>query len=178
MRTMVVATAVIALVAGCGGSGSSSTVRSSAATAARSTHAPPNVFTRSSSCIPTNGYGGLGGSQHAFAANNNNSTGPAEPTPGAAWYQVIATQRGCVTAYSLQESGPAPLGAHAMLVLLSRGYLPADAEQVVNTSSCAVWRSATLRRAIGLLYAKATAIAQAGSAAGSARIEATSHSAC
>ena len=79
---------------------------------------------------------------------------------------------------SLQESGPAPLGAHAMLVLLSRGYLPADAEQVVNTSSCAVWRSATLRRAVGLLYAKATAIAQAGSAAGSARIEATSHSAC
>ena len=65
-----------------------------------------------------------------------------------------------------------------MLVLVSRGYLPNDAVRVARTNNCAVWKSVTLQRAIGLSYAKATAVAQTGSVPGSAWIEATSNSTC
>jgi len=130
------------------------------------------------SCITTNGYGGLGGSEDAFDANNDNSTGAAGPTPGAAWYQVVGTAGGCVTAYSVQDSATPPLAARDMLVLVSRGYLPGDAEPVVNTGSCEVWKSTALQHAVGVLFAKATAVAQAGSVPGTARIESTSSSTC
>ena len=112
-------------------------------------------------CITRPDYGGLGAAVDLFAANNNGSTGPAEPTPGAAWYQVIGTARGCVTAYSVQDSARPPLGTHDMLDLVSP-YLPRDARQIVARPSCAVWESVSLRRATGLPYAEASAIAQIG----------------
>jgi hypothetical protein len=177
MRSLVAVIGVTALVAGCGG-GSRSTPRTSASITAASTQAERGISTSSTSCIKTNGYGGLGGSENAFDANNDNSTGPAEPTPGAAWYQVVGIEAGCVTAYSVQDSATPPLAARDMLVLVSRGYLPNDAEPIVSTGSCAVWRSAALQRAVGVLFAKATAVPQAGSAPGTARIEATSSSTC
>jgi len=178
VRKLVAVIGVTTLVAACGG-GSRSTPRSSSTTSARSTQTEQaNSTAPSASCITTNGYGGLGGNEAAFDADNNNSTGPAEPTPGAAWYQLVGTEEGCVTAYSVRDSATPPLAARDMLVLVSHGYLPGDAEPVVNTGSCAVWRSAALQRAVGVLFAKATAVAQSGSVPGTARIEATSSSTC
>jgi hypothetical protein len=39
--------------------------------------------------------GGLDGRVSAFDANHNDSTGPAEPTPGAAWYRMIGAVITC-----------------------------------------------------------------------------------
>jgi len=134
--------------------------------------------TSATSCVGAVGYGGLGGRASAFAANNNGSTGPAGPTPGSAWYTVTATARGCVSSFSVQDAASPPLTARELLTLVSDPYLPRDAEQLVETGSCAVWESAVLQRATGSAYARASAIAQAGSIPGSARIEVTSNRNC
>jgi hypothetical protein len=155
--------AVAALLAGCG-AGMKSRPRTAAGQA--------------SSCIAGHGYGGLGARASAFDANNNGSTGPAEPTPGAAWYQVIGTARGCVTGYSVQDSAAPPLRASDMLALVSP-YLPRDARPVARTGTCTVWESAALRRATGMPFARGTAIGQIGSLmAGSAQVQATARSTC
>lgn len=175
MGKVVAVIAVTALVAGCGGGGSSSVGN---LRTARSGPGSESSFGRSASCIAKRGYGGLGASKDLFDANNNNSTGPAVPTPGAAWYQVIGIAGGCVTAYEVQDSTTPSLKAHAMLDMVS-SYLPGDARQLVNTGSCAVWKSGSLLRAIGLRYARATAISQLGSLrSGSAQMKATSASTC
>jgi hypothetical protein len=175
MGKVVVVIAVTALVAGCA-AGGSSPVRN--LWTAPTQEGSASNFSRSVSCIAKRGYGGLGASTDVFDANNNNSTGPSVPTPGAAWYQVIGIAGGCVTAYQVQDSTAPPLKAHDMLDLVST-YLPGDAKQLVNTGSCAVWTSASLLRAIGLRYAKATAIPQLGSlSSGSAQMKATSASTC
>ena len=114
-----------------------------------------------------------------FDPNNNNSTGPAGPSPGTAFYAVTATSRGCVTAFAVQDSTTPPLTARDLLFLVSHPYLPGDAKQLVNTPSCAVWKSTALKRATGRAYARATAIVQVGSIIpGTAEIEATSNSTC
>jgi hypothetical protein len=175
MGKVVAVIAVTALVAGCGGGGSSSVRNLRKAPAGEGS---ASSLGRSASCITKPGYGGLGASKDRFDANNNNSTGPGVPTPGAAWYQVIGLAGGCVTGYEVQDSTAPPLKAHDMVDMVST-YLPDDAEQLVNTGSCAVWKSASLLRAIGLRYAKATAISQLGSLrSGSAQMKATSASTC
>jgi len=133
---------------------------------------------RAASCVDTAGYGGLGGRASAFAANNNASTGPAGPTPGSAWYVVSGTAKGCVTGFSLQDGGSPPVTARYLLLLISYPYLPRDAKRVVSTGTCAVWRSAALRRATGRAYATATAVAQVGSMPGRAQIETTTKPRC
>ena len=158
IRKVVFALAVTALVAGCGGSGGALTDTSSAPAGAPR---EARITARVSPCITHSGYGGLGASARLFDANNNNSTGPAEPTPGAAWYLVSGTVRGCVAAYSVQDSATPPLRTHEMLDLVS-SYLPGDAKPVVSEPDCIVYRSAELEHAIGLPYAKATALAQIG----------------
>jgi len=178
MRSVVVAIGVTTLIAGCGGSGSASRARSALATTARSTRARAGISAPSTSCISTNGYGGLGASENAFDANNDNSTGPAEPTPGGAWYEVTGTEGGCTAAFSVQDSATPPLGAREMLVLVSRAYLPSDAKQVVSTNSCAVWKSVALGRALGVPYARAVAIGQVAGFPGAAQMQATSQSTC
>jgi hypothetical protein len=120
----------------------------------------------------------LGGRLNAFDANNSNSVGQAGPTPGNAFYTVTGAVRGCVSAFAVQDSTTPPLTARDLLVLVSHPYLPDDAKQVVNADGCAVWKSAALKRATGRLYAEATAIAQAGSTAGRALIQATSSPSC
>ena len=145
---------------------------------ARSTQVPPAGPTLASTCVDGHGYGGLGARVSAFDANNNDSTGPAGPSPGTAFYVVTATARGCVTAFAVQDSATPPVAARELLGLVSRPFLPGDAKQVVNTESCAVWKSRALGRATGRAYARATAVAQAGSIAGTAQIAATSNSAC
>jgi hypothetical protein len=145
---------------------------------AQSRPVPSPASTSASSCVDSAGYGGLGGRVSAFDANNNNSLGPAEPTPGAAFYVVTAAARGCVTAFTVQDSTSPPLTTRELLILVSHPYLPGDAKPVVNTHRCAVWKSIALSRATGRAYAQATAIAQAGSTPGRAQIETTSNSTC
>ena len=164
-----VAVGAFALLSGCGGRHPSSRASSPATAAARSR--PPQ--TPPTSCITASGYGGLGAAKNLFDANNNNTTGPGEPTPGAAWYQVVAVVNGCVGAYSVQNSSATGLGTDDMLILVSRPYLPTDAKQVVSTGRCAVWESAALQRAIGLRYAKATASPPSASQPWRAQVEAT-----
>lgn len=146
--------------------------------APQSTRISASASAPASMCVGAPGYGGLGARLSAFDPNNNDSTGPAGPSPGAAFYTVTATARGCVTAFAVQDSTTPPLTARDLLLLVSHPYLPADAEQVVSTRSCAVWKSSALGRATGRMYARATAIAQAGSVAGTAEIETTSNSTC
>jgi hypothetical protein len=165
-----------ALLAGCGGGGSPSKLRSRTTTVHVSYPAP--VVSAPRSCIKTAGFGGLGASANDFDANNDDSTGPAGPTPGAALYEVIATKGGCVAAFAVQDSASPPLKATDMVGMVSRGFLPKDARQVAASSSCAVWRSPSLRRAIGWLYAKAAGAPQTGTGPGSGLIEATSDTTC
>ena len=138
----------------------------------------PAAGARSHGCVATAGYGGLGAPASAFAGNNNGSTGHAEPTPGTAWYVVTATANGCVTGFSLQDDGSPPPAARYLLLLVSYPYLPRDAERVVYTNTCAVWTSASLRRATGRAYATANAIAQVGRMPGRAQIESTIRPGC
>src|SRR5438045_9211928 len=105
MRKLVAAVVVAALAAGCGAASSAP-----AGSGARAKQPGLVTSARPSPCVTNAGYGGLGGISRRFDANNNGSTGPAEPTPGAAWYQVLATARGCVIAYSVQDSAAPPLG--------------------------------------------------------------------
>jgi hypothetical protein len=158
---------------GRGGSSVASVPRS-----ARSTSAPPVASTSGSSCVDVGGYGGLGGRLGAFDANNNDSTGAAGPSSGTAFYVVTAIARGCVTAFAVQDSTSPPLTARGLLCLVSRPFLPGDAERVLNADRCAVWKSRALLRATGRAYARATATTQAGNVPGTARITATAQSTC
>lgn len=146
--------------------------------AARSTQVASAASRSASSCVETGGYGGLGARVSSFDANNNDSTGPGQPSPGSAFYVVTAIGRGCVTAFAVQDSTSPPATARELLVLVSHPFLPRDAKQVVTTDGCAVWESRALARATGRAYARATAIAQAGSNPGTAQIAATSNSDC
>jgi len=160
-------------------SSSSSAPLTAGPLAARSTPVTSSASTSASLCVRALGYGGLGARVSDFDPNNNNSTGPAGPSPGTAFYAVIATARGCVTAFAVQDSTTPPLTARDLLFLVSHPYLPGDAKQLVNTPSCAVWKSTALKRATGRAYARATAIVQVGSIIpGTAEIEATSNSTC
>ncbi len=179
MRKVVVVVGLSALVAACGGSGPSSAPRRHVTTAVGPNRGQAIAAPLQRSCIIAAGYGGLGADENDFDANNNNSTGPAGPTPGAAWYQITATDRGCIAGYSVQDSATPPLGTRDMLDLISRSYLPRDAQQVANGPGCVIWRSFALGRAIGLTYAKATAIPQLGAIMpGGAEVEATSDPSC
>ncbi len=164
-----------ALIAGCGGGSSSKSSSPSRPPAPALVQASTGAR---SSCITSPGFGGLGGRADRFDANNNNTTDAAGPTPGAAFYQVDGTIGGCVAAFSVQDSAGPPLRAGEMLDLVSRGHLPGDAKPLVSTDSCAVWKSVQLQRAVGLPYARATAIGEVGGAPGSALIQATAHSHC
>jgi hypothetical protein len=177
-----VATGAVILVTGLrygtGRRGSSSSAVASAARLSPPTQVPPAASTPASSCIEAGGYGGLGARVTAFDPNNDDSTGPAAPSPGTAFYVVTAIARGCVTAFAVQDGTTPPLTARGLLTLVSRPLLPADAKQIVSADSCAVRKSRALLRATGREYARATAIAQAGSIPGTAKIAATSSSAC
>ncbi len=174
IRKVVFALAVTVLVAGCGGGDARTQMSPARAAASEVT----SVTAQGSPCITRSGYGGLGGRARLFDANNNNSTGPAEPTPGAAWYLVNEITKGCVAAYSVQDSASPPLRLGDMLDLVSP-YLPDDVKAVTATPGCVVYRSAELERALGLPYAKATALAQIGSLRkGFAQVRATADSTC
>jgi hypothetical protein len=171
--------AVVVVMSLTSGGGRSSSVPTVAVPrTAQATAVPSATSISASSCVDAPGYGGLGGRLNAFDANNNNSVGPGQPSSSTAFYVVTAAARGCVTAFAVQDSSTPPLTARDLLVLVSRPYLPGDAKQVVYTDRCAVWKSAALKRATGRAYAQATAIAQAGSLAGTGQIEVTADPTC
>jgi hypothetical protein len=171
----------VLLLAGCGGGRHRSST--SATTAAQVSpgpvaSAPAPALPTPTPCIAAPGFGGLGASVDRFDANNNGTIGRSEPSPGGAWYAVVGTARGCVTAYTVQDSGTPPLGTEQLLVLVAQGYLPRDAKQIISTGSCTVWQSTSLRRATGLPYAKATAVAQSGAVPGRAVLAVTLRASC
>jgi hypothetical protein len=173
VRTIVVALAVSAAVVGCGGGTSSPPPHRVPASRGRVA-----ASAAASLCVTAPGFGGLGGRAASFDANNNGTVGPAGPSPGTAWYEVLNTRRGCVVAYSVQESATPPLRPRQMLSLVSRTYLPEDAERVARGDSCIVWKSPTLKAAVGVPYARAVAAAQTASLPGIAVIEASPSSSC
>lgn len=172
---------VAVIVAGCGGGRTSpSHVRRRPPTpqTRQTRQTPLGGSGRSAPCITQRGFGGLGASVKLFDANNNDTTGEAGPTPGAAFYQVIGVLGGCVTAYAVWDQAGPPLKASDLINLLSP-YLPRDARELVETGGCAVWRSRSLLRATGLLYAKAIAIPQIGTRrSGKGEMTATFASTC
>lgn len=172
-----VAVLTVSVLGSAHGPGSASSPPASTPRAAARSSQVPSAPT-SSPCVAVAGYGGLGARASSFDANNNNTTGPAEPTPGPAWYVVTSIAKGCVTAFSLQDERSPPLTAQDLLSLVSHPYLPRDATRIVNGDSCAVWKSVELQRATGKTYATATAAAQLGSDPGRAEIQATSTRDC
>jgi hypothetical protein len=124
------------------------------------------------------GYGGLGGRAASFSPNNSGIVGRAGPSPGSAWYQVLDTRRGCVLAYSVEDSTTPPIQAGQMLDLVSRTYLPVDARLVAHDNGCLVWRSRMLKAAVGAPYAMAIASGQTAAFAGHALVEASRDSTC
>jgi hypothetical protein len=178
IAVLVAGAALVVMSLSLGGGHSSSARAMAVPRTAQSTQVGSAASASPSSCIAAAGYGGLGGRLNAFDANNNNSAGPGQPSSGTAFYVVTAIARGCVTAFAVQDSSNPPLTAHDLLVLVGHPYLPGDAEQLVGTDRCAVWKSAALKRATGRAYARATAIGQAGSTMGTGRIEATANPTC
>lgn len=179
---VIAAVAAAVLITSLGVGGRRSRLSSATLTAALrspyATRASSSASASAAACVGAPGYGGLGARLSAFDPNNNNSTGPAGPSPGAAFYTVTAIAGGCVTAFAVQDSTTPALTARDLLILVSHPYLPADAKPVANTRNCEVWKSSILRRATGRPYARATAIAQAGSVPGTAQIEARSTPTC
>lgn len=163
VRAVAIAFSLGALIAGCGG-GDRSVVASRRLPSA--------------SCVSAPGFGGLGARVGAFDANNNNTVGESGPTPGAAFYEIKGIEHGCISAFAVQDSAGPPLRGPQMLDLVSDAYLPRDAEQLARTTTCAVWRSAALKRALGAGYAQATAAAQTASEPGRAEIRVTGAAAC
>jgi hypothetical protein len=152
--------------------------RSRSTTTARSAQSLAPASMSAMTCVDAAGYGGLGARVNDFDANNNNSTGPSEPSPGTAWYDVTGTARGCVTAFSVRDSSSPRLSARDLLTLVSRPYLPLDAKPLVYRNACALWQSATLEQATGRGYARALAVAQTSGVPGWAEIAATSSPTC
>jgi hypothetical protein len=187
-RSAVLAVAAMAL-AGCGStsptspssappsSGTATTEPTTLGTGAASTGAEKQPSTSASPCITKAGYAGLYGTVSAFESDHN-SVRPAQPTPGIAWYHVLSTTHGCVSAYSVDELSSPPQGARDIVFLTDGIYLPDDHTQPVEKGGCTVFASPTLRRATGLKFAKAVGTAQSGATPAHAEIHLTNNGTC
>jgi hypothetical protein len=101
-------------------------------------------------------YGGLGATVAAFRSHNNTQA-PAQPLPGVATYTIDTTNSaGLVTAYSVQITARPPMGNGLRMFLTEGINLPDDATSVRRTSTCELFRSATLSRLLGKPYARAS----------------------
>jgi hypothetical protein len=148
MRTLpAIAVATAALASGCG----------TTSTPGSQTAAPPT--TKPHKRVPGSSYAGLGATSAAFVAGHD-TTAPAQPTPGIAVYTVDATNSaGRVTAYEVEIPATPPFTNRERVVLLDGIDLPADAVGTnLNTNTCIVWRSATLKKLIGFEYAQGTTV--------------------
>lgn len=174
---------------GCGSSSSSST--SSSPASSSSSSAPPVTSNSTASvtptarkpshtpspCITTKGYAGLYSPVSAFNGDHN-TTAPSQPTPGIAWYTVLSTDHGCVSAYSVDELTQPPQGASDIVFLTDGIYLPDDHTQPVEQGGCIVFESPTLTKATGFKFAKAVGTAQEGDNPARAEIRLTDNGTC
>ncbi len=104
-------------------------------------------------------YAGLGARRSVFEANNPQAPpNPSGAPPGLAWYVVSSTDsRGRVIGYEMFETARPAMGDRERVALVAGIMLPDDATQTnLNSDTCAVWRSRTLRRLIGTPYARGT----------------------
>src|SRR5579884_3940899 len=100
-------------------------------------------------------YGGLGSTVAAFYASNPH--GPGAPGLGLAYYHVVSTKHGRVTAYSVVENVKPRDSTRDRMSLTEGINLPADAVATsLNNNTCEVWRSRKLGKLIGMQYAAAT----------------------
>ena len=101
-------------------------------------------------------YGGLGATVAAFYRSN--SHGSSAPPVGVAYYKVIATKAGRVTAFRVETNFRPRAGNFQRLMLLGGVNLPADARPNQVSGTCMVWRSKTLKKLIGMEYAVGTTV--------------------
>jgi len=100
-------------------------------------------------------YGGLGAKVAAFYAQNTH--GPGAPGLGSAYYKVDKTLHGRVVAYHVTTNFRPRASNRDRIVLLGGIDLPIDAAEAnLNSNTCLVWHSNTLKRLIGMAYAAAT----------------------
>jgi hypothetical protein len=118
-------------------------------------------------------YGGLGAKVAAFYASNPRGSGT--PPLGVAYYHVDQTRGGRVIAYHVQINAKPPFSNRERIAGLLDGInLPLDARTTrINRNTCIVWRSATLKRLIGMAYAAGTT--QTGTTTAKMRAERTPH---
>jgi hypothetical protein len=110
----------------------------------------------------------------AFIAGNN-TTMPAQFTPGLVIYVIDATNSaGRVTAYHIVDmSSPLDSNRERLALLAGLG-LPRDAvETNLNNDTCLVWRSPMLKKLVGMEYAQTTT--STGSTSAEAQVTATPH---
>lgn len=106
---------------------------------------------------------------------------PTQRTDGIAWYTILSTEHGCVTAYSIDEYTTPPSSASDMVFLTGGIYLPgdaSDANRVIDKSDCVVYQDTPLTKASGYKFAVATASAQGEGVPGHAEIHLTNDGAC
>ena len=109
--------------------------------------------------------------------SNNNTIQPSQPTDGIAWFHILSTTHGCVSAYSVDELTSPPQGASDILFLTDGIGLPEDT-QSVEKGGCIVYSNPTLTRATGFKFAKAVGTAQSGDVAAHAEIHLTNDGTC
>ena len=101
-------------------------------------------------------YGGLGATVAAFRAQNTHV--PGFPPLGAAYYTIDQTRKGRVIAFHVEINATPRFANFERLALLAGIDLPLDAREVIRHNTCHVWRSATLKRMIGMAYAVGTTV--------------------
>lgn len=153
--------AFVLTLGGCGASGGSSQASSPDGSAGKTTAVPASSDgSPSADSSGTAPYSGLGALERVFIANNaqeppNLSGAPA----GLAWYTVTQTDaKRRVIAYQIGENAVPAMDSRTRLSLGAGIYLPTDAtETQLNSDTCLVYKSSTLRRLIGYEYAALTA---------------------
>lgn len=121
---------------------------------------------------------GLGTTKAVFEANNTmTSQEGTEPPEGTDYYRITESNHdGRVTGYEVTIHATPPFSNHERIALLGGVDLPNDAEPLPNLehSDCYVWRSADLKRLIGMEYAEGTT----GDGTSSATMQAVSAPKC
>jgi hypothetical protein len=113
------------------------------------------VFGSVASADPTARYGGLGATKSAFYAQNPHGKSP--PRLGVAYYTVDRIRAGRVVAFHVEINAKPRFSNRERVTLLAGINLPIDAtETSINRNTCIVWRSAKLKKLIGMAYAAGT----------------------
>jgi hypothetical protein len=97
-----------------------------------------------------------------------------------AWYTILETRQGCVSAFSVDEYTSPPIGAGDM-VFLTEGIMEPIDTTLVNRNrpdNCEILSSPTLARVTGFKYEIGTSTAQADGAPGHAEMHLSNNANC